>query len=91
MVPAMMFLLKLDIKMAVGTSLAIMVPSAWMGATKHGLMGHVNWKIALAVIPAAIAMSFVGAWLTQFIPAQTLRRGFGGLLLLVGARLMLGK
>jgi uncharacterized membrane protein YfcA len=91
MVPAMMFLMKLDIKMAVGTSLAIMVPSALMGASKHYLMGHVNWKIVLAVIPVAIAMSFVGAWLTQFIPSASLKRGFGGLLLLAGARLIFGK
>jgi uncharacterized membrane protein YfcA len=91
MVPAMMFLLKLDIKMAVGTSLAVMVPSALMGASKHYLMGHVNGKIVLAIVPVAIAMSFMGAWLTQFLSSGTLKRGFGGLLLLAGARLILGK
>lgn len=91
MVPAMMFLLKLDMKVAVGTSLAVMVPSALMGASKHYLLGHVNWKVVLAIVPVAIATSFAGAWMTQFLSSDTLKRGFGGLLLLVGLRLILGK
>lgn len=91
MVPAMMFLLKLDIKLAIGTSLAVMVPSACMGALKHAHLGHVNGRLALAIIPVAIATAFAGAWLTQHLSSETLRRAFGGLLILVGFRLLLGK
>lgn len=88
MVPAMAFLLKLDFKVAIGTSLAVMVPSALMGAIKHYDLGHVNLKVALAIIPVALICSFGGAWLTQEIPNVALKRGFGGLLLLVGLRLL---
>lgn len=91
MVPAMIRLMKLDIKTAIGTSLAVMVMSATMGAVKHHHLGHVNWKIALAIIPVAVAMSFGGAWLTQHLSSDTLKRAFGGLLVLVGLHLALTK
>ncbi|RME92386.1 MAG: sulfite exporter TauE/SafE family protein [Verrucomicrobia bacterium] len=91
MVPAMTLLLRMEIKQAIGTSLAIMVPSALMGAFRHWQLAHVNWKVALCVIPAAIALSFVGASLTKVLPAIALRRAFGGLLIVVGARLVLGR
>ncbi|MCP5524297.1 MAG: sulfite exporter TauE/SafE family protein [Verrucomicrobiales bacterium] len=89
MVPAMAFLLKLDFKVAVGTSLAVMVPSALMGAIKHYDLGHVNFKVALAIIPVALLCSFGGAWLTENLSSAVLKRGFGGLLLLVGIRMLL--
>lgn len=91
MVPAMTFLLQLDVKTAIGTSLAVMVPSACMGAFKHYHLGHVNWQVAAAIIPVAIAASFGGAWLTQHLSSETLKRAFGGLLILVGLRLAFGK
>lgn len=91
MVPAMMFLLKLDIKTAIGTSLAVMIPTACMGTFKHHQLDHVYWRLALAVIPLAVAGSFVSSWLTKFVPAGELKRAFGGLLILVGARLLFFK
>ena len=42
MVPAMMLLLNLDIKPAIGTSLAVIVPTALMGTLKHHDLGHVH-------------------------------------------------
>lgn len=91
MVPAMTFLLKLDIKTAIGTSLAVVVPTALMGAIKHHDLGHVNFRVALAIIPVAFLCSFGGAWMTEHLSSAALKRGFGGLLILVGARMLLAK
>jgi len=91
MVPAIMFLLKLDIKTAIGTSLAVMIPIACTGTFKHHQLDHVNWRLALAVIPLGMAGGFLSSWLTKFVPSPDLKRAFGGLLILVGARLLLFK
>jgi uncharacterized protein len=91
MVPAMMFLLNVPIKEAIGTSLLVIIPTALAGTFKHHLQGHVDWRIALTLAPLAILGSYFGAWLTTFLPAEVLRRLFGGFLLLVGLRLLFMK
>ncbi len=88
MVPAMMFFMKLDIKLAVGTSLAVIIPTALVGSAKHFQMGNVDWKVALSLAPMALVGSYGGAWLTQKIASADLKRAFGGFLILVGFRLV---
>jgi uncharacterized protein len=91
MVPAMMFFLGLDIKTAVGTSLAVIIPTALSGSFKHFQLGNLNWPVALSLAPTAVLGSYAGAWLTKEIPAANLKRAFGGFLVLVGIRLVFGK
>jgi uncharacterized protein len=87
MVPAMMYFMKMDIKLAVGTSLAVIIPTAVMGSFKHFQLGNVDWRIALSLAPTAIIGSYGGAWLTKTISSGDLKRIFGGFLVLVGLRL----
>ncbi|MBN2505367.1 MAG: sulfite exporter TauE/SafE family protein [Verrucomicrobia bacterium] len=89
MVPAMMFFLHMGIKPAIGTSLAVIVPTALVGVFQHSRFGQVEWRTVLSLAPMAIAGGFLGAWLTTQIPAVNLKRAFGGLLVLVGLRLLL--
>lgn len=91
MVPAMMYFLKTDIKTAIGTSLTVIIPTACMGAYKHHELGHVNWRLAFAIVPLAIVGGFLGSWMTKHIPAGELKRAFGGFLLLVGLRMVFFK
>lgn len=91
MVPAMVFFLTMDIKLAVGTSLAVIVPTAATGFAKHYQLGNVDWRVALSLAPASICGGYLGAWLTKEVSSLNLKRLFGGFLLLVGARLLLGR
>lgn len=91
MVPAMMFLMKVDIKTAIGTSLAVMVPTAAVGAFKHHHMDHVYWRLAASIIPVGLVGSYLGARLTQHISSQSLEKAFGIILILVGARIAFWK
>lgn len=91
MVPAMMWLLKLDIKPAIGTSLAVIVPTALMGTIKHHELGNVNWRVVAALVPTAIIGGFAGSWLTKSVASPDLKRAFGGFLVLVGLRLAFSK
>src|SRR5262249_18931331 len=89
MVPAMMFFMGLDIKIAVGTSLGVIIPTAIAGSYKHYTQGNVRWIPALALAPTAMVGSVLGAHLTKIIPAADLKRAFGGFLILVGLRLLI--
>ena len=94
MVPAMMFFMKADmrdIKMAIGTSLAVIIPTALMGSYKHYQLGNINWQVVFAIVPLAVVGGFLGAKLTAVISADHLRRAFGGFMVLVGCRLLFFK
>lgn len=91
MVPAMVFFLSppiRDIKQAIGTSLVVIIPTALIGSAKHLSQGNVDWRTALALAPLAILGGYAGAWLTTHIPAENLKRVFGGFIILVGLRLV---
>ena len=91
MVPAMVYFLTMDIKLAVGTSLAVIIPTAMAGMLKHYHLGQVDWRVAASLIPMAVVGSYLGAWLTSTVSSGNLKRAFGGFLVLVGIRLVLGK
>lgn len=65
-VPLLMLLRAFDPHMAIGTSLAIVVPTAVVALLKHQSAGMVNWK----VIPVIILFALVGAWLGASISLQ---------------------
>ena len=91
MVPAMMVFMGLDIKAAVGTSLAVIIPTAAVGAFKHHGHGLVDWWVALSLAPTAICGSLLGAKVLTLLESHTLKRSFGGFLVLVGLKLVFGK
>jgi hypothetical protein len=91
MVPAMMLLLAMPIHTAVGTSLAVIIPTAIMGSCSHARHGNVALPTALALMPTAILGGLLGAWLANQLSAGNLKRAFGGFLILVGIRLLFFK
>lgn len=94
LVPAMMFFLNppiRDIKQAIGTSLAVIIPTAMMGSYDHLTHHNVNWRIAALLVPLAIVGAKLGVWLTTQVPANNLKQAFGGFLMLVGLRILLFK
>ncbi len=91
MVPAMVYFLTMDIKLAVGTSLAVIIPTATSGVFKHYQLGNIDWRVAASLLPTAICGGYLGAWLTKEISSANLKRAFGGFLVLVGLKLLLGR
>jgi len=91
MVPAMIYLLKLETKLAVGTSMAVVIFTAISATAKHAANGAVDWKTALPFIPAAIVGGYLGALTVQHVPADQLKRMFGGFLLVIGLKMLLAR
>jgi uncharacterized membrane protein YfcA len=90
MVPAMVFLLGMDMKRAVGTSLAIIIPTAIVGSVRHFKNGNLDITLILATAPWALASGYLGAWLTQHVSSMQLKRAFGVFLILVGTYIVFG-
>lgn len=87
MVPAMIALMKVDAKIAIGTSLAVIVPTAMMGTYKHFIQENVDWRVFLMLAPLAIVGGYCGAHLAEQLPDATLKRLFGIFVIVVGVRM----
>lgn len=87
-VPLLILAFKTDPKVAIGTSLATIIPTAIMASWRHHKLGHVDWRIAAGMAIGSVAGALIGASLTAHVPAETLKKGFAVFLVLTAARLL---
>jgi len=88
LVPAMVFLLGVDQKVAQGVSLVVIVPTAIVGAITHYRRGNVLPRLALSLGIAAVFGALLGAWLAGQLDPTWLRRGFGVFVVAVATRMI---
>ncbi len=89
MVPAFVFFLKLEQKIAVATSLAIIIPTALMATTQNARSDLVNWKVAAITAISASIFAYFGAGWLKTMSNETLTRIFGTVLVIFGLRMLL--
>ncbi len=84
LIPALVFLLKLPMKKAIGTSLLIIALNSLMGFA--GDLGHfdIQWSFLITITLLAIGGIFLGGLLSKKIPGEKLKKGFGWFVLLMG-------
>jgi len=84
LIPALVFLIKMPMKRAVGTSLLIIALNSLIGFA--GDIGHfqINWSFLIIISLIAIAGIFVGGLLSKKIPGEKLKKGFGWFVLIMG-------
>lgn len=91
-VPALVLLYKMSQHAAVGTSLgAILMPVGALAAWVYWKNGNLNVKYSLLIAAGLLVGGFVGAKLVEPVSDLTMRRMFGGFLLLVSIKMMVGK
>jgi uncharacterized protein len=91
-VPALVLLLKLSQHAANGTALAAMLlPVGLLGAVEYYRRGEVNVPYAILIALGLFVGALLGAKLAGGMSDLLLRRVFGGFLLLVSVRLLLGR
>jgi uncharacterized protein len=73
MVPLFTVWLRLDVKQAVGTSLACVGLLAVPGTLTHSLLGHVRWSFAIPLAIGAIPGAWIGARITIGAKERTVR------------------
>lgn len=90
MVPLIVLLWKPDqdgVKIAIGTSLAVMIPTAIAGTLRHRAFGNVDFLLAACLaVGAVLGTLFIGAPLAERLPAGLLKRMFGVLMVVSGLK-----
>jgi len=83
-IPALVLILKIPMKKAVGTSLLIIALNSLIGFT--GDLSHIdiNWKFLASISLIAVAGIFIGGAFAKKIPAQKLKKAFGWFVLVMG-------
>lgn len=90
-VPALVMLMHTDMKSAVATSLAVIVPTTLASSVLNQSFGRIDWRLVAALAVPAIIGGLASTWFKEQIPSDTLKKVFGGFLLVVGARLLFFK
>jgi uncharacterized membrane protein YfcA len=88
-VPLLVLILGFDQRLAAGTSLAAIVPTATVGVISYAMHGSVAWIPALLLAVGAVVGAQIGTWLLPRISLTALRWGFVGFLVLVIVSLFL--
>ena len=83
-VPALVLLGGLPMSIAVGTSLLVIAMKSFAGLGGYLASVQIDWGLAAAVTVAAVLGSVLGGTLTGRIPPDTLRRGFGWFVVVMG-------
>jgi uncharacterized membrane protein YfcA len=78
------------IRIAFGTSLLVILPTAISGSWRHNKKKAVRWKTALILGSSASVGGLVGASLAAHLPEKILTVGFGGLILAIAVWMGLG-
>ncbi len=73
-VPLLVLFLNFNPHLAIGTSLAAIVPTAVVGAMRHAREGMIDWKTALILVVFATAGAWLGAGLSLKLDVVILRR-----------------
>ena len=88
-VPLLVLLMRFDQRLAAGTSLAAIVPTATVGVISYALHGSVAWIPALILAAGAVGGAQLGTWLLPRMPLTVLRWGFVAFLVAVIVSLFL--
>jgi hypothetical protein len=92
---------RVDIRMAVGTAATIGLPIALAGALGFAFggappgdrpgysTGFIYWPAVLGIVLGSVPLAPAGARLAHYLPRPLLRRGFAGLLALIGLKMIL--
>lgn len=89
-VPALVLLVGLEIKIAVGTSLIIIAIKSLIGFLGDLGSGQaIDWSFLLSFSAFSVLGMFLGIYATQFVKPQALKKGFGWFVLAMGIFILL--
>ena len=81
LVPLFVVVLGLTMPESAGTSLVVIAALSIPTLATHWALGHINWTVAAAFALGSIPGAAIGSRLTQRLPATSMKRGFGTLLI----------
>jgi hypothetical protein len=98
MVPVQFWALKsigvdptIAIRIAFGTNLLVVLPTALSGAMAHNKKGAVLWKAGVSFGLAGVVGAFIGAFIASHMPGEVLTMAFGIAVIFGGIRMLTAK
>ncbi|MFH1877602.1 MAG: sulfite exporter TauE/SafE family protein [Candidatus Omnitrophota bacterium] len=91
MVPVLNLFFGLSMHEAIGTSLAVIVPTSLAGAWFHKRAGNMKLDAVMFILPAVLAGAVSGALVSDKMPDAVLKFIFGVLLILCAVKLFRGR
>jgi len=89
-VPALVNLVGLHMRKAIGTSLSIIAANSLFGFSVALVKGvEVNWNILLSVLAVALIGLVTGSTLSEKVSEQKLKKGFGYFILIMGTFILI--
>ncbi len=82
-VPALTLLVGLTLQGAIGTSLLVIAMNSAAGLIGYSSQISLDLELTLLITAGTVFGSLVGGYLSNYLPAQTLKRSFGILVILV--------
>lgn len=83
-IPALVLLLRIPMKTAIGTSLAIIAANSLIGFSVNQGTVNVDWRFLLLFSSLALIGIFIGTYLSSKINGNKLKSGFGWFVLIFG-------
>ena len=91
-VPALMWALGYAQHQATGTSLAVLLlPVGILAVWNYHKSGNVNWQAALIIGAAFVAGAYFSSKYALSLPPGTVKKVFGGVMILAALKLIFGK
>lgn len=88
-VPALVALAAMPRKLASGTSLVAIIPTATVGVIGYAALGNVDVLVALILAGGSVVGAQAGSWLLHRLPVKVVRWAFMGFMLLAAASLFI--
>lgn len=88
LIPMMVSLLKVPLRVAMGSNLAIVCFASLAGFIGKAATGQVSTTLAPALLAGVLPGSLLGSHLSQRVPARTLKRVLGGVILIACLRMV---
>ncbi len=79
------------VKLAFGTNLLVVLPTAASGAWRHHREGAVYWRAAITMGVCSLAFAMVGATVTAYLDGEKLKIAYGAIVLLSGVRMLIAR
>ena len=90
-VPLFVLALNLEPKVAIGTSLFVIVPTAIVGCLVHYTSGNIKVQYGLVFLTLSLIGAFMGAKLTNYLPGDVLRKIFAVTMIVLSIKMLIGK
>ena len=91
-IPAMVYLLGVDQRVAQGTSIAIMLPPIGLfAAYNYYKAGYINVKYAIVIALTFFVGGYIGSKLSLALPEATVKKVFAGVMIITAVKMIWGK